>query len=321
MRSALLGSNLPTQILNIVNGSKEVASPFIVATLFTVTDLAQNVWTFNDRGLTIKTSLVAGGPVLTFPAYAGHMNIETAESATGGSDNKATITFYPLVDNPLAANTNQSFLAGCHSGLFDATFVQLYWCFMSSPTTVIDVVNIYGGWLGKVDLTRDKISWELNSILFMANIRVPKRMYGPPCTHALYDPGCAPGSGPSPGPNPGYPYPAQYTGAVGITGVSGTLPQQIIITNGNDQGGAFNLGYVRFTSGLNVNLVRTIKTCVGQGTVSTTLMTPLPNTPQIGDTLLITMGCDKTQTTCQNKFNNLNNFGGFPYVPQETVFY
>lgn len=31
-------------------------------------------------------------------------------------------------------------------------------------------------------------------------------------------------------------------------------------------------------------------------------------------------GCDHLRTTCQNKFNNLDNFGGFPFIPQRNPF-
>lgn len=31
-------------------------------------------------------------------------------------------------------------------------------------------------------------------------------------------------------------------------------------------------------------------------------------------------GCDHAKDTCHNKFNNLNNYGGFPYIPQKNPF-
>lgn len=317
MRSALLGSNLPTTISGIIKGSVE-AQQLWVATLFTVTDLAGSTWAFNDRGYQINTAVVANGPVIKFLGNQLQPILESADSATGAADQTAKISFYPLFDNPLAANNNSLFLAGCHSGLFDGTFCSLYYAYMSGPGIVIDVVNIYSGWLGKIDLTRDKITWELNSILFQANIRIPKRTYAAPCTHALYDLGCSPGNGPSPGPNK-----ANFGGVNTVKSIDGTLPQQIIHMHNNDATSAFSLGYMKFTSGLNINLVRTIKQSTGTGPDDTfmVLMSPLPNTPQIGDTLIAYEGCDKTQSTCVNKFGNLNNFGGFPYIPQETVFF
>jgi len=32
-------------------------------------------------------------------------------------------------------------------------------------------------------------------------------------------------------------------------------------------------------------------------------------------------GCDKRLTTCINKFNNINNFRGEPYVPGQDEFF
>ena len=31
-------------------------------------------------------------------------------------------------------------------------------------------------------------------------------------------------------------------------------------------------------------------------------------------------GCDRTKETCISKFNNLSNFGGFPYIPVKNPF-
>jgi hypothetical protein len=45
------------------------------------------------------------------------------------------------------------------------------------------------------------------------------------------------------------------------------------------------------------------------------LTQPLPYAPAAGDTFVVYPGCDKSQRTCQIKFGNLANFGGFPYVP------
>lgn len=45
------------------------------------------------------------------------------------------------------------------------------------------------------------------------------------------------------------------------------------------------------------------------------LWTELPEPPQIGDTLELRRGCDKTRATCRDTFNNIVNFRGFPDVP------
>lgn len=38
-------------------------------------------------------------------------------------------------------------------------------------------------------------------------------------------------------------------------------------------------------------------------------------TPNTGDTFNILPGCDKTINTCKYKFNNLNNYGNCPFIP------
>lgn len=40
----------------------------------------------------------------------------------------------------------------------------------------------------------------------------------------------------------------------------------------------------------------------------------------IGDTVKVYAGCDKLNTTCSTKFNNILNFGGFPFIPQDNPF-
>ena len=35
----------------------------------------------------------------------------------------------------------------------------------------------------------------------------------------------------------------------------------------------------------------------------------------VGNVLQTLPGCDRTINTCINKFNNVDNYGGFPYIP------
>jgi len=46
---------------------------------------------------------------------------------------------------------------------------------------------------------------------------------------------------------------------------------------------------------------------------------PIKNTSFTGD-IYIYPGCSKTINECKNKFNNLENFGGFPFVPKSDPF-
>lgn len=40
----------------------------------------------------------------------------------------------------------------------------------------------------------------------------------------------------------------------------------------------------------------------------------------VGAALTLYAGCDKTRATCQSKFNNIDNFGGFPWLPTTDPF-
>ncbi len=40
----------------------------------------------------------------------------------------------------------------------------------------------------------------------------------------------------------------------------------------------------------------------------------------VGDNVIVYPGCDHTHSTCKNKFNNVLNFGGFPWIPTRNPF-
>ena len=79
--------------------------------------------------------------------------------------------------------------------------------------------------------------------------------------------------------------------------------------------GYFDLGTITFTSGVLSGLSRTVQSYIKGIPGTATLLGGFPSAPATGDTFNIYPGCDKLQGTCTNKFNNLTNFRGYPYVP------
>lgn len=73
-------------------------------------------------------------------------------------------------------------------------------------------------------------------------------------------------------------------------------------------------GKIRFTSGLNNGVEYTIKSFKSN---IIELFLPTIFAINNGDTALVFAGCDKTFDTCQKKFNNEINFGGFPHIKPE----
>lgn len=58
---------------------------------------------------------------------------------------------------------------------------------------------------------------------------------------------------------------------------------------------------------------------VAQAANTLTLRLPFPTSP-IGQIVNVFPGCDHTPTTCEDKFSNIINFGGFPHVPTQNPF-
>lgn len=272
-------------------------------------DVTSGAWAFTDAGypITVRTPF-SGNPTITFDGNTLQFEKLTVQTMTGAQDSKATIVCFPNSDDPNVAQTVQTFFSACSSGLFDGAFVWILRIIISQPQNVVGMVKEYGGWIGQIKATRDKITIELNSIFQQMNLRLPKRTYSNACTHGLYDAGCTVSK------------PA-WTNTFTVNGQDANYPVQIVWASGYPAyraAGTFNLGKVQFTSGLNTGLVRGIKSDMG---TAFWLTAALPNIPAIGDTFSASAGCDKTLATCINKFNNFPNFNGFPFIPQEQIFF
>lgn len=118
------------------------------------------------------------------------------------------------------------------------------------------------------------------------------------CRHSLYQKGCNVSK-------------ELYKHSGAITSITNEM--QLQVTGANLQpdgyyiGGLLNtpLGVSRFITN-HVGDVITISRPI-QGLLSTTVVDIFP-------------GCDHLKETCKDKFNNLNNFGGFPWVPNKNPY-
>lgn len=93
-------------------------------------------------------------------------------------------------------------------------------------------------------------------------------------------------------------YPAYTTGGT-VTPLGGTS-------------GYFDGGVITFTSGLNNGLSMEVTSYT---TGQMVLVQPMPYAVAVGDTYSLIAGCDKTFPTCRDRFANVLNFRGEPYVP------
>lgn len=98
---------------------------------------------------------------------------------------------------------------------------------------------------------------------------------------------------------------------------SGTFPDG---TRGSLSGGYFAEGTATFTSGANNGVARDVTNSTYAATsplatVGLTTAEPFPDDIQVGDTVEMQIGCDRTLDVCIKNYNNVANFRGEPYVP------
>jgi len=191
-----------------------------------------------------------------------------------------------------------SFLQALRDGSFDGATIERDRVFFSDHIggTVIGAVTLFKGRLGQIQqIGRTSAKLTVNSDLILLDHDMPRNIYQPTCLHTLYDSGCA--------------LSRSSFSTNGTVGAGSTA--SVIIWSGASAN--YAQGTMTFTSGDNDGVSTTIGSA-NPGT-SLALIYPLEAVPAPGDTFTVAFGCDHTPATCQNKFNNLVNFRGFPFVP------
>lgn len=191
------------------------------------------------------------------------------------------------------------FLKACAMGSLDGALVKLERAFFNG-TTLVGTIVVFSGRVAQVNTSRSVAEITVNSDLELLNIKMPRNLYQPSCQHTLYDSGCAANRN-------------SFAASVTVNLSIGTPTTTKFAISGTSQAsGYYSLGAMVFTSGALNGTLATVKSWDG---TYVTLVKPLPNIPTNGTTARIYPGCDKTQTTCANRFGNLANYSGFPYIP------
>jgi uncharacterized phage protein (TIGR02218 family) len=212
------------------------------------------------------------------------------------------VTVHPLATELLGS---LSWWQAAISGVLDGARLQVDRCFYQGtpwtagwPDVSAGTLNLFGGRIADVQVSRTEITLSVKSDLELLNIQLPRNVYQASCLHELYDAGCTL-------------LKATFQQAGFVTSTDPLNPQ----VNGlGSTDGYYDLGYLTMTSGLNAGLSRPIKH-YDAGTQQAQLLFALPNALAINDTFTAVPGCDKQQATCSGKFSNLVHFRGFPYIP------
>lgn len=102
---------------------------------------------------------------------------------------------------------------------------------------------------------------------------------------------------------------------VSVSGVDVTNPTQVFsATSLTRPDQYFSFGNITWVTGSNAGLKMEVKS-FASATDTFILSVPMPHPIEVGDTFDADTGCDKTLFQCASKFNNVDNFGGFPTIP------
>lgn len=166
----------------------------------------------------------------------------------------------------------------------------------------IGTKTIFAGIIAEVDTTDTIAAITVNDYRSLLTMQMPRHFYQSQCRHTLFDNGCTLSA-------------AAF--AVNGTVAAGSTRQTIVAPTLAHPGGSgtYALGRIVMTSGANNGFSATIKTWDG---TNLALFAPLPFTPAPTDTFTAYPGCNKSLTAC-TQFNNLVNFGGFPFIPPPEI--
>jgi uncharacterized phage protein (TIGR02218 family) len=128
-----------------------------------------------------------------------------------------------------------------------------------------------------------------------------RRLYQKQCPHVLYGPLCG-----------------VERAAVSVEATVTAIDGMTVTVAGLDElpyGG----GFVEWTTADGALERRFIKEASGSPT-DTLLLSRPPTGLEVDDAVTVYPGCDHTMSTCETVFNNLPNYGGFPFIPTKNPF-
>ena len=182
-------------------------------------------------------------------------------------------------------------------GVLDGARVKIDRVFFDAELRPVGAVNIFSGRVSDVSGSRSSVKVDVKSDIELLNVSSPRNIYQAGCMRTLYDDGCKVNR-------------EKFTvnGRVTENSQTGTVLKH----NLTQPDGWFSQGVIKFTSGRNAGLSRTVKVHSGN-TFEFALRLPFP--PQAGDVFKVYPGCNKRRDTCKDKFNNIVHFRGFPFIP------
>lgn len=152
------------------------------------------------------------------------------------------------------------------------------------------------GWIGEVKMTRGQFEAEVRGLSQKFSQHIG-RLFAPSCDAIFGDARCGVALGP-------------HTAGVVVSSVQSSAKFTMTTSAGGPT--LFKGGEVQWLTGNNAGLKMEIKEFTDD---SLELVLAMSKTVQAGDTANVIAGCDKSFSTCRDRFSNALNFRGFPDVP------
>ncbi len=272
----------------------QTSTHLVKARLYTFTLWMGTVVRLTDAqmSLTLGGNTYVAGPLIEGDKIAQEVGIKVANThLTLTPTDDFTVNGKPLLQ---AIARGDFWRAKCQINKFLAP---------SWTDTSRGAVNLFVGEVGDADLDRMSVQLTINDMTRRLNQQFPVNYIQPSCLHNTYDSGCTLVK-------------ADFTVAGAITGVPTVSAFDSDLAAAD---GYYDLGTIKFISGANAGVTRTIKTYVG-GLV--TLAYPLEELAAAGDIFEATAGDDQQLATCSGStFNNRVNYRGFPFAPTPETIY
>lgn len=188
-----------------------------------------------------------------------------------------------------------------HNGGLDDATLDLRRAFFDENGKVIDCIDLFHGICEVTQGGGFILKISSKSVVQKLNIEYPNRRYYPQCPYSIYSKECGVDI-------------KSYRKKAKVTAVTDTNTVQIDIPF---EDGYYTAGGMEWISGPLAGQATQIMASQNNTIV---YMSATNTAPRVGDVAYIYPGCDKTPTTCKNKFNNFSRNRATPYVPlKETI--
>ncbi|MEZ5691478.1 MAG: DUF2163 domain-containing protein [Rickettsiales bacterium] len=181
------------------------------------------------------------------------------------------------------------------AGLYDFAEIEIFMVNYSDLTQ--GKLKLRRGWLGEVAIRSSQFVVEVRGLTQRLSQKFGE-LYSASCRASFTDSRCKLDA-------------ASFTVSGSVTFV--TSNQEFFDSTRLESSGIYNFGKISFTSGDNSGLSMELKEFISGGRII--LVLPMPYLVSVGDSYNMTQGCDKTLSTCINRYSNAINFRGEPHVP------